>query len=81
MAKIINWLKIANNLIVEFRLIRRTLVFTFCYLFWKVTMSVFFTGGICLAPDIKVMYGTFCGLILFILKFYFQGKKEESDND
>lgn len=80
MAKMVNWLKTVNSLIVEFRLMRRTLVFIFCYLFWKVTIRVFFTG-ICPSSDIKVMYSTFCGLVLFILKFYFQGKKEDADND
>ena len=81
MAKIINWLKTLNELIVEFRLIRRTLVFIFCYLFWKVTNGIFITGDICVNPSVNIAYGTFSGLILFILKFYFYGKKDDADND
>ena len=70
-----------NQFIVENRLIRRTLVFIFCYNFLKVTNAIFLNGRVSLEIGMSTAYGTFAGLILFILKFYFQGGKDDADND
>jgi len=70
-----------NKFVIENRLIRRTLVFIFAWQFLRVTNSIFFTGDICLNPSMNIAYSTFAGLILFILKFYFQGKEDDWMND
>lgn len=69
-----------NKWIIKNRIIRRILVFAFSYCFLKVTMNLF-SGKVTLQPGMNVIYGAFAGLVIFILKFYFQGKKDEADND
>lgn len=69
-----------NKWIIKNRIIRRILVFAFSYCFLKVTMNLF-SGKITLQPGMNVIYGAFAGLVILILKFYFQGKKDEADND
>ena len=70
-----------NKFIVNNRLIRRAIVFAFVFQFLRVTNAIFFTGSVCLSPSMNIAYSTFAGLILFILKFYFQGKEDEWMND
>ena len=70
-----------NKFIINNRLIRRAIVFVFVYQFLRVTNAIFFTGTVCLNPSMNIAYSTFAGLVLFIIKFYFQGKEDDWMND
>lgn len=76
----IGWLKGINEFIVDFRIMRRALVWVLTYLFIRVTIT-FFSDPSSITAQGVAAYGILMGLEREILRFFCQGTKEQADND
>ncbi len=76
----VKWLKSINEFIIDFRVMRRALVWVLTYLFIRVTID-FFSDLSSITAQGVAAYGILMGLEREILRFFCQGTKEQADND
>lgn len=75
-----SWLESINKFVVDFRVMRRALVWVLTYLFVRVTID-FFSDLSNITSQGVAAYAILMGLEREILRFFCQGTKEQADND